>query len=298
VIEEFARSLTGSASAPVLNVTRHYDATADEVWSALTEPDRLRRWLGEVSGDPAGGFEITFADAPDSPARADVDECAPPRSLVVRWSWGRERASRVSVALQPQDDGTLLTLEHRLGEPDHVADYGGGWEQSFATLARKLGAPASGAVDESAVVARWDAMRRRAVELTVDLAAAPAEVWRAFATPDGLRSWWWTHWSDVTITADARPGGAYRIEAPAAGIVLSGTYLAVDEPGHLSFTWRWTDAEGTSVDEACDILIEPAASGSRLTVRHTGPWADDIPAENYRQGWEFTLGQLRRVLES
>ncbi|RZI94733.1 MAG: SRPBCC domain-containing protein, partial [Microbacterium sp.] len=88
------------------------------------------------------------------------------------------------------------------------------------------------------------------------------------------------------------------IEAPGAGIVVTGEYLAVDEPSHLSFSWRWADADGTSIDEACDVRIESAGSGTHLTVRHTGPWTDDTPAENYRQGWDFTLGQLRRALQA
>lgn len=238
-MNEVVRSLTGTASAPVLRCSRRYATSPDDVWSALTDPDRLRRWLGEVSGNPSDGFEITFAHAPDAPARAEIEECAPSRRLAVRWSWGRERASRVSVMQHPEHEGTLLTLEHRLGEPDHVTDYGTGWERSFTVLAQQLGAVAVDAPEESAIVSRWDALRRRAVELTLDLAAPPAEVWRAFATAKGLRRWWWTHWDDVDITADARAGGRYRIEAPAAGIILSGTYLTVDEPSHLSFTWRW-----------------------------------------------------------
>lgn len=298
MIDEFTRSLTGTASAPVLSFSRRYATSPDDLWSALTEPVRLQRWLGVVSGDPAHGFEIVFADAPDSPARAQIEECAPSQRLVARWSWGRERPSRVILTLRPQGSGTLLMLEHRLDEPDHLAEYGGGWEQCFATLAQQLGGPASAVADEPAVVTRWDAMRRRAVDVTLDLAARPAEVWRAFATADGLRRWWWTHWDDVKISVDARPGGDYRIEAPGAGIVVTGEYLAVDEPSHLSFSWRWADADGTSIDEACDVRIESAGSGTHLTVRHTGPWTDDTPAENYRQGWDFTLGQLRRALQA
>lgn len=296
MIDDITRSLTGTASAPVLRFARHYRTSPDDLWSALTEPARLRNWLGEVLGNPSDGFEILFADAPDSPAQAEVEACEPSRRLVVRWIWGNERPSRLLVELEAAADGsTLLSVEHRLTEPAHVADYGGGWERCFTTLAQLWGTalPAS----EPAIVARWDAMQRRAVEISLDLTAAPGEVWRAFATADGLRRWWWTHWTDVTIACDARKGGAYRIEAPATGIVLAGDYLVVDEPGHLAFTWRWTDADGTSEDEACDVRIEPAGAGSRLTVRHTGPWADDAPAESYRAGWEFTLGQLRLHLD-
>ena len=43
---------------------RLLDATADEVWEALVEPDRLRRWLGETTLDArrGGTVDIRFGD--------------------------------------------------------------------------------------------------------------------------------------------------------------------------------------------------------------------------------------------
>ena len=38
-----------------LEFVRNYDAPADGVWSALTEPERVARWIGTVSGDPTTG---------------------------------------------------------------------------------------------------------------------------------------------------------------------------------------------------------------------------------------------------
>ncbi|SFI34331.1 MULTISPECIES: SRPBCC family protein [Microbacterium] len=295
MIEEFTRSLTGRAGQPVLRWERRYMAPPSELWSALTEPERLRRWLGEVTGERAAGYRIRFADAPDAPAHARIEECSPPSRLCVAWEWQGERASRVVVDLAPDADGTRLTLTHSLNEPDHLPDYGGGWERCFATLAAQFGG-AVPADDEPARAARWGDMQRRAVDVALDLPVPPEQVWTAFATAEGLRSWWWTHWDDVEIAADPRPGGAYRIAAPAAGILLEGRYLELEAPTHLAFTWQWTDADGTSRDEACDVAITATDGGSRLTVRHTGPWSDEAPAESYRQGWEFTLGQLRRTL--
>lgn len=297
VLEGFARSLTGSAARPVLRFERRYGAPPRDVWSALTEPARLCRWLGEVTGDRDDGFRISFADAPDAPARAEIEACEPERRLVARWEWPGEQPSRIVIDLAPDEGGTCLTLAHRLGEPDHVPDYGRGWEQCFSTLAVLLGVPASDENDEAASATRWRDMQGRALDVALDLPAPPARVWDAVATADGLRSWWWTHWDDVEISADPRPDGVYRIAAPGAGILLEGRYLDVVAPSHLSFTWRWSDADGTSVDEACDMPIAATdGGGSRLTVRHSGPWADDAPAESYRQGWEFTLGQLRATL--
>lgn len=298
MIEDFRRSLTGTAAEPVLRFARRYDASPGDLWSALTEPARLGRWLGEVTGDRIDGFRIAFADAPDTPAHASVEACEPHRLLVVDWEWQGERPSRIVVDLAPDGDGTALSLVHRLSEPDHVPEYGGGWEQCFATLATRFGGAWPGADADALSAARWRDMQARALEIAVDLSASPEQVWDAIATAEGLRTWWWTHWDDVDIAADPRPGGAYRIAAPAAGIVLEGRYLEVETPTHLAFSWRWSDADGTSTDEACDLTIAAIDGGARLTVRHTGPWDDEAPAASYRQGWEFTLSRLRRTLEA
>jgi uncharacterized protein YndB with AHSA1/START domain len=101
----------------------------------------------------------------------------------------------------------------------------------------------------------------------------------------------------VEISVDLHPGGGYRMAAPQQGIEVTGEYLVVDAPQHLAFTWRWSDAEGVSRDEACDLRFEALAEGqTRLRLRHSGPWADAVPAENYRLGWEFTVGVLARQL--
>ncbi|WP_158597306.1 SRPBCC domain-containing protein [Microbacterium telephonicum] len=77
---------------------------------------------------------------------------------------------------------------------------------------------------------------------------------------------------------------------------MSGRFLAVEDDQRLAFTWRWEDADGVSQDEACELNLHPDGDGTRLTLRHTGPWRDGAPAESYRQGWEFTLGRLTAVL--
>ncbi len=39
----------------VLVLTRDFAARAEVVWAAITESDRLARWIGTFSGDPATG---------------------------------------------------------------------------------------------------------------------------------------------------------------------------------------------------------------------------------------------------
>ncbi|WEK14283.1 MAG: SRPBCC family protein [Candidatus Microbacterium phytovorans] len=285
------RGLTGSSHEPIVTIVRRYAATPDDVWSALTDSSRLARWLGDVerdADDPAL-VRIRFADDPDGPAALRIEQCAPAETLAVGWTWDAEAPSRVRVDLRRDGDGTILTLEHRLGEPDHVADYGGGWESHLRALAKLHG----GADNGTDAAAPWALLAQRPLHLEIELSSPVADVWASLTRPERLRTWWWNHWDDVEITADARPGGAYRFAAGAAGIAVAGRYLAVEAPHRLAFTWRWSDADGESRDEACDIDLRETAAGCVLTLRHTGPWTDDGPVESYRQGWEFVFAALR-----
>ena len=39
---------------------RRYDATPDEVWAALTEPEQVRNWFAEMTIEPRAGGRVTF----------------------------------------------------------------------------------------------------------------------------------------------------------------------------------------------------------------------------------------------
>lgn len=125
---------------------RAYPTTVDDLWAAVTEPDRVRRWLGPVYGDlrVGGRYELRMGeDVADSDqnARGEVLECDPPRRLVVTWVFPSERETRVEVrilpdAAAPADGGprSVLELEH-LGLSDEAArGYGGGWHACLDQL--------------------------------------------------------------------------------------------------------------------------------------------------------------------
>ncbi len=111
---------------------RRYATTPDDLWSAVTDPERARRWLGALHGDlrAGGSYELRMGeDRPDADdvARGDVRTCAPPHLLELTWSFPGERTSHVRVQVEPDDDGALLTLVHTGLEPSAARGYGGGW---------------------------------------------------------------------------------------------------------------------------------------------------------------------------
>jgi uncharacterized protein YndB with AHSA1/START domain len=64
------------------------------------------------------------------------------------------------------------------------------------------------------------------VHLQRTLPASPAAAWRALTEPAALCAWFWPHERFGTIAeADLRVDGTFRIEAPKAGIGVTGRYL-------------------------------------------------------------------------
>lgn len=294
----FVRALTGSADRPVVAVERRLAMTPAEVWDALVQPERLARWLGTIeSGERpvvGGDFGLRLGDDVDDRADCRLLACDPERGLAIAWRWTGEPDSVVRVALEEVEGGTVLRLRHELMAPQPAPDYGAGWEAHLDGLGDALAGldPRPFAMPSHET---WTRMADGVLEVVRDVEAPIDVVWAAFATADGLRTWWWRHWADTTIQADVRPGGALRIAAPAAGILLTGEVLEASDH-HLAATWTWTDGDGSSDDEAFDVRLTATDDGTRITVRHSGPWADDAPAASYRQGWEFVLGELAAVV--
>lgn len=111
-----------------LEFVRTYDDPVDEVWSALTDPEPVARWIGAWSGDPATGtVELVMTeDEGSTPATVTILECEPPARLVVDLP-SPDGTWRLSVALQTQGGSTTLTFTQRLAEPYDASSVGPGW---------------------------------------------------------------------------------------------------------------------------------------------------------------------------
>jgi uncharacterized protein YndB with AHSA1/START domain len=111
-----------------LEFVRTYDDPVEDVWSALTEPERVARWIGTVSGDPATGtVELLMTeDEGSTPATVTIVECEPPTRLVVELP-SPDGTWRLSVALRAQGGATTLVFTQRLAEPYDASSVGPGW---------------------------------------------------------------------------------------------------------------------------------------------------------------------------
>lgn len=153
VLDELAaaRRTMGTATLPAgdaytMELRRHYDAPVDDVWHAITDSERLGRWLRPVTGDLqlGGSFDL------DSGEHGEILACDPPRRLRVSWLFGPGAdewpgTSEVEVRLSSTPaGGTEFALVHAaaVGEPmfpTYGPGAGGvGWDLHLLTLARFL----------------------------------------------------------------------------------------------------------------------------------------------------------------
>jgi uncharacterized protein YndB with AHSA1/START domain len=91
------------------------EATPDEAWRALTDPDELAAWWGEGSQlDAVPGGEGRFEEDDEPTRLARVVEVRSGRRLVLDW-WPEdpevdEPATRVTIELVPCPFGTIVTV--------------------------------------------------------------------------------------------------------------------------------------------------------------------------------------------
>ena len=89
------------------------DAPAEEVWEALTDPERLAEWFAnEVELDPRPGGRGVFRWENGEIREALVEEVDPPRRFGFRW----EDEGEVEFELEEVDEGTKVTVRETTGE--------------------------------------------------------------------------------------------------------------------------------------------------------------------------------------
>lgn len=109
---------------PARSVTleRSYDTTTEDLWDAITNPERLPRWFLPVSGELQLEGQYQF----EGNAGGMITECVPPRLLSVTWEMGGG-ISWVVVRISPEGTaGSRLALSHICPVDDHWEKYGPG----------------------------------------------------------------------------------------------------------------------------------------------------------------------------
>ena len=130
------------------------------------------------------------------------------------------------------------------------------------------------------------------------LPASPAEVFREWVDAEMMREWMCPRPAHATmVTLDPVVGGRLRIDISDEGLdfYVSGTYLELDPPHKLSFTWSSSIWDDPTVQSIVTVTLQPHGESSTLmTISHVllpGPVMED-----YQRGWAAIAAQLESHL--
>jgi uncharacterized protein YndB with AHSA1/START domain len=145
----------GFIAKPSLTVKRRLNAPPEKVYAAWTDPEKIAHWFapararagtGRASIDAriGGRYRVSFTmeDGEHFEVGGVYREMVPNRRLVFSWAWHStpERESLVTVSLQPDGEGTLLTLHHEQFFDEAARDgHERGWNSCLDNLEKSLG---------------------------------------------------------------------------------------------------------------------------------------------------------------
>ena len=145
-----------------VRLERTFEATAEDVFDAWTNPEVLRRWwvvnpawrtpVAEVDLRVGGGYRLSMED-PDAgtlhTVRGEYREVRRPERLVYSWCWEEGEGqighvSTVTVEFLEAGERTTVVLEHSdLVTPESREQHRHGWEACLEMLRTRIFAQAS-----------------------------------------------------------------------------------------------------------------------------------------------------------
>lgn len=131
-----AQQATASGATVVVTVSRRLAAPVSDVWSALTEPDHVRRWFLPLTGDLRAGGTYQL----EGNASGDIVTCQPPAHLVITFGGA---SSLVDLRLTADGRQTLLEFDHTVpiemaGSMAGALYVGPGWDGAMMSLNQYL----------------------------------------------------------------------------------------------------------------------------------------------------------------
>ena len=129
---------------------REYPDPVEDVWAAITESERLGRWIGTWTGTPRVGGTVAFTVTGELDAGGELGEpadvtilaCDPPRRLTVAFPESPQRSWILELAVEPHGDGAVLVFAQRLLDGISRTDVESGWTWYLDRLEASLhGAP-------------------------------------------------------------------------------------------------------------------------------------------------------------
>ena len=145
-----------TAEHPSLTLERRLKAPIEKVFKAWTSGEALKRWFGpggtltvpvaEVDFRVGGRYRIVMREPSGEEHRVGgvYREIVPPTRIAFTWAWEStpDRESMVTLDLQAEKGGTLLTLHHeRFADAPARDRHRAGWSGTLDRLDHFLSTP-------------------------------------------------------------------------------------------------------------------------------------------------------------
>ena len=172
-----------------------------------------------------------------------------------------------------------------------IPDHGARACLSLSFVVASLGLGVAYAAQDPAVpILSEDRLFRLQLRVPVE----PEEVYAAWTDANRLVEWL-PHWAEMTVAE----GESYAMGWDGYEDAWRGTYLEVDEPDSLAFTWQ--PPEAVMPDAAYPTIVrltfEVEGDGTLLVLEHSG-FRDTPEAEAHLEAWKPYLYALRAFLLS
>ena len=141
-------------SVHAVTIDRSYSTTAEDLWDAVTNGQRISRWFLPISGD----LELDGRYQLQGNAGGVITACRRPSHFEVTWEFGGD-VSWVEVDISEDGNGDpRLSLTHTARHSPHWDEYGPGaagvgWEMGLMGLSVHIARPGEPMQDEAAFVA-------------------------------------------------------------------------------------------------------------------------------------------------
>ncbi len=146
-----------------------------------------------------------------------------------------------------------------------------------------------------------------AVISEIEIAAPPERVFQALVDPKQVLQWGRHDAHELVVwELDARLGGQWRWvvreKKPSGRYKVSeydhhGEVLEINPPFLLVYTWYTNFHEPPTARSVVRWELTPIATGTRLTVTHSGLAKLDQPRNDYSRGWPGLLDAIRQYVE-
>jgi len=163
-------SLRSADGKGIVRMEERFATDLEDLWSALTDPQRLAHWIGEVEGDlrPGGEFRARWVSS-GWEGTGGIEACEPPQRLLLTMrdadpQPGQPDETVIEVMLAADGDQTVLVVDERGLPMDLLAAYGAGVQIHVEDLAAHIAGREHGDTE-----ARWGELLPAYQALAVDV---------------------------------------------------------------------------------------------------------------------------------